>query len=810
MENVTLEPGATLNVAFTATDLDNDTLIALAASSDEDVVTAAITDPGVVLLTAMDQTGTATITVTVDDGRGETVSTTFDVTVEAANQNPTIDAIAPIQLAIGETQDVPFNATDPDGDPLTTVAFSDSDGVASAVINTAGIVTVTANGEGTANITINVDDGRSGTTSAILAVTVEAANQNPTIDALAPIQLAIGDTQDVPFNATDPDGDPLTTIATSNSDGVASAAINTAGVVTVTANGEGTANITINVDDGRGGTTSAILAVTVEAANQNPTIDAIAPIQLAVGETQDVPFNATDPDSDPLTTVAFSDNEGVASAATNTAGVVSVTANGEGTANITINVDDGRGGTTSAILAVTVEAANQNPTIDALAPIQLAIGETQDVPFNATDPDGDPLTTVAFSDNDRIASAAINTAGVVTVTGNSAGTANITVNVDDGRGGTTSTFFTITVEAVNQNPTIDAIAPIQLGVGETQDVPFNATDPDSDPLTTVAFSDNDGSVSAVINTAGVVTITANTEGTANITINVDDGRGGTTSTTFTVDVLAPAEPTPEPPTDQINLADVPNVSPVEDEVLTTTQEVYQQYQANAGVFSVAGDLPPEEFMYDLGDGTANFADIGDAQALNEEVFYFTSTPLTEGGNSFTQGGLYSTNHDWTAADLLDPTLSDPTVCAGQSPLDCELTQHAPVVMFISIGRNDVTNNTPTDEFAQDLDTIINTVTSYGTIPVLMTIPGDPAMYPTLPDFNQIIVDAATTYNLPLINVANVVNTTNPTSINADLSLAAPPTLDDFSPELRQQYGSLLREILALRILNQLRINVPIP
>jgi hypothetical protein len=60
-------------------------------------------------------------------------------------------------------------------------------------------------------------------------------------------------------------------------------------------------------------------------------------------------------------------------------------------------------------------------------------------------------------------------------------------------------------------------------------------------------------------------------------------------------------------------------------------------------------------------------------------------------------------------------------------------------------------------------------------------------------------------------VANVVNTTNPpTSINADLSLVAPPTLDDFSPELRQQYGSLLREILALRILNQLRINVPIP
>ena len=45
--------------------------------------------------------------------------------------------------------------------------------------------------------------------------------------------------------------------------------------------------------------------------------------------------------------------------------------------------------------------------------------------------------------------------------------------------------------------------------------------------------------------------------------------------------------------------------------------------------------------------------------------------------------------------------------AGEAPLNCELRVNRPSIMFIIVGRNDVIANTPVDQFAANLDTVID-------------------------------------------------------------------------------------------------------
>ncbi|MEM9604647.1 MAG: Ig-like domain-containing protein, partial [Pseudomonadota bacterium] len=119
-----------------------------------------------------------------------------------------------------------------------------------------------------------------------------------------------------------------------------------------------TFNVAYSVDDGRGGTASATVVVTVNPpANQPPTAtdDAIALASGASGAVS-VADNATDPDGDPLS-YAITSTGGLPSATVNAAGLVSVTAPAVTvltTFNVGYSVDDGRGGTDTATVVVTV------------------------------------------------------------------------------------------------------------------------------------------------------------------------------------------------------------------------------------------------------------------------------------------------------------------------------------------------------------------------------------------------------------------------------------------------------------------------
>lgn len=174
------------------------------------------------------------------------------------------------------------------------------------------------------------------------------------------------------------------------------------------------------------------------------------------------------------------------------------------------------------------------------------------------------------------------------------GSFTITVTVDDGRGGVTSSSFDLNVANVNDEPVVNSV-----NINMTEDTPFivtqaqllaQATDIDSDNLTVTSVSNFDhGTI--VDNGDGTWTLTPdeNYFGPASIVFIVDDGDGGVVQSTAYINI----EDTIEPSTLQISFnnqnANVPNWASGNTVMLEPTEEYGNISQIDAStLFSGEG------------------------------------------------------------------------------------------------------------------------------------------------------------------------------------------------------------------------------
>ena len=285
-------------------------------------------------------------------------------------------------------------------------------------------------GPGVHTITLTVDDGRGGMDSDTVEITV---NQAPIANA-GPDQVvtvAPGDTAMVTLDgsgSSDPDGDPLSFTWT-NSFGTAM------GVMPTVTLAPGVYTITLTVDDGNGGMGSDTVEVTV---NQAPIADA-GPDQLvtvAPGDSAMVTLDgsgSSDLDGDPLT-FTWTNAFGAVMGATPTVTL------GPGVHTITLTVDDGRGGMDSDTVEITV---NQAPIADAGLDQKVSTRDNDRVRVTldgsaSSDADGDPLTFTWTGSFGTLA-------GVVVNPVLKPGTHNITLTVEDGKGGVASDRMTVVV-----------------------------------------------------------------------------------------------------------------------------------------------------------------------------------------------------------------------------------------------------------------------------------------------------------------------------------------------------------------------------
>ena len=520
--------------------------------------------------------GVYSVTVTASDGKGGTVSTTFNWTVTnpppvANDDTATTNEDTPVTVA------VLANDTDPDADPLKVTAASAGNGT--VVINASGTITYTPNKNfnGTDTITYTISDGNGGTSTAIVTVTVAPVNDAPVADPPLPPQTGVdGTAVSIPVagNFKDVDGDPLTFTATGLPAGLSINPIT--GVISGTIdknasqpNG-GVYSVTVTASDGKGGTASTTFAYTITnpppvAANDTAATNEDVPVTIAVLA------NDTDPDADPLTVTAASAGNGTV--IINANGTVTYTPNKDfnGTDTITYTISDGNGGTSTATVTVTVAPVNDPPvarpdtaTTNEDTPVTVA------VLANDTDIDGNPLTvTAASAPNGTVV---INPDGTIRYTPNANfnGTDTITYTISDGQGGTSTSTVTVVVAPVNDPPvaandtgTTNEDTPVTLAVLA------NDTDVDGDKLTVTGATATNGTVT--VNPDGTITFTPNPNfnGVAVVTYTISDGKGGTSTATATITVA----PVNDPPVATNDTATTNEDTPVAVPVLANDRDV---------------------------------------------------------------------------------------------------------------------------------------------------------------------------------------------------------------------------------------------
>jgi outer membrane protein OmpA-like peptidoglycan-associated protein len=159
---------------------------------------------------------------------------------------------------------------------------------------------------------------------------------------------------------------------------------------------------------------------------------------------------------------------------------------------------------------------------------------------NATDADNDPLTYSYTA-----------TGGTVEGTGPDArwnpsglaiGPYTVNAKVDDGRGGTATCSADVAVTKRPNRPPVISCAPERNPIisGERVAIISKASDPDGDPIT-YSYSASGGQISGTDATAQFDS-TGLAAGSYTITCTADDGQGGRTSATTTVDVQKPTPP----------------------------------------------------------------------------------------------------------------------------------------------------------------------------------------------------------------------------------------------------------------------------
>jgi len=229
---LTIEDGDTESVAVVVADEDTSSLIYSATSSDTDIAVVDVDGGGNFTLTATGS-GTATVVLEVEDDGGLTDTDTFDVFVPApvaVNQPPEFGARTPagavLTIEDGDTESVSVEVTDEDIASLIYTAISSDTDVVDVVVDGGGDFTLSATGEGTATVTLEVeDDGQlvdTETFDVLVPVVInlppEIISRDPPIDPLTAID--IDDTDPVEFVLSDEDPDSLVLSAVSSDESV--------------------------------------------------------------------------------------------------------------------------------------------------------------------------------------------------------------------------------------------------------------------------------------------------------------------------------------------------------------------------------------------------------------------------------------------------------------------------------------------------------------------------------------------------------------------------------------------------------------
>jgi uncharacterized repeat protein (TIGR01451 family) len=495
--------------------------------------------------------GIATVTIMVVPVNDAPVARNDAYTV---NENSTLGLAAPGVLA---------NDSDPEGNALTVILVNfPTNGLLLLGFNGRFIYTPSSNYHGADSFTYRASDGTTNSGIATVTITVVPVNDPPVAlnDQYSTVEdrVLIVPAPGVLGNDSDPDGDALTAIISSNpAHGTVTLNAEGSFIYSPNTNYTGVDSFTYRASDGVTNSGLATVSITVTGANDAPlarddqyTVPEDTVLQVSL---PGVLANDSDPDGDVLTAnVASLPASGQLTLNLDGGFAYTPKTNFSGTDSFTYRASDGITNSELATVTITVTGANDSPVAQgddySMAEDTVLMVSAPGVLGNDSDPDSDALITI-LSSGPAHGTLALNADGGFTYTPstNYSGVDSFTYRASDGLASSELATVTITVLAANDPPVAQgdnySMPEDTILIIAAPGVLGNDSDPDGNALTSMlATAPAHGALT--FNADGSFTYTPETNffGVDSFTYRANDGMTNSDIATVTITVLGTNDP----------------------------------------------------------------------------------------------------------------------------------------------------------------------------------------------------------------------------------------------------------------------------
>ena len=420
----------------------------------------------------------------------------FWATVSEANRPPEISSSAPTSGSEGSLYGYDVQASDPDGDALTYSLTTSPAGM--TIDPTTGAIQWTPGHDQTGDhlVEVLVADGKGGSDTQSWTITVGEANRPPEISSSAPASGSEGSLYGYDVQASDPDGDALTYSLTTSPAGMTIDSATGLTQWTPDYDQAGEHPVEVLVEDGKGGRDTQSWTINVTDTNRAPEITSAAPTSGSEADPYTYDVEATDPDGDTLTYRLTTSPAGMTIGSA--AGLIAWTPDyGQaGDHAVEVLVEDGKGGRDTQSWTITVGEANRAPEITSAAPTSGSECDPYTYHLEASDPDGD---TLSYSLTISPAGMTIDRAtGLIEWTPghDQTGDHPVEVMVEDGKGGSDTRSWTITVRENHAPECSDINVPRLVEVNSSIGASAEFADPDAGDTHRGEWDWGDGSASS--------------------------------------------------------------------------------------------------------------------------------------------------------------------------------------------------------------------------------------------------------------------------------------------------------------------------
>lgn len=188
-----------------------------------------------------------------------------------ANAAPVVTATQSVTTNEDTAKQVTVSATDANNDVLTFTAGLAAHGTVSGGANGVFTYTPTANYAGNDTFVVTVSDGKGGTASQTVSVSVTAVNDAPTVSATQSVTTAVGTAKQFTVSGSDVDGDVLSYQAGPAGHGSVANNGNGSFTYTPSVGYNGSDSVVVTVSDGKGGTATQTVNFSVQVAPPPPS-----------------------------------------------------------------------------------------------------------------------------------------------------------------------------------------------------------------------------------------------------------------------------------------------------------------------------------------------------------------------------------------------------------------------------------------------------------------------------------------------------------------------------------------------------------